>query len=294
MAARRYWWTGPMLIGGTGALLYWLEHRRPLRRQTESKTRRDLRNLAVAALSAATIRAVEQPIVGPLAEVVEQRCWGLFGILRLPRCLQFPLALAAMDYTLFLWHMLAHRVPLLWRFHQVHHVDLDMDASTALRFHFGEMVLSVPWRAAQVLMLGISPGVLSVWQTLTLMEVLFHHSDVDLPVEVERWLARVIVTPRMHGIHHSIVEAETNSNWSSGLSLWDWLHGTFRLDVPQEQIVIGVPVYRKPEEVVLPKILVMPFGKQRPNWEPRVYLSGIRIRSAGDGAKSAGGSSAGG
>src|SRR5205085_4254345 len=122
-------------------------------------------------------------------------------------------------------------------------------------------------RAAQVLLLGISPRALRLWQTLTLVEVMFHHSNVELPVEVERWLSKVIVTPRMHGIHHSIIQEETDSNWSSGLTVWDWLHGTLRLNVPQDEISIGVPAYRDPAEVTLPHLLAMPFGKQRPTWQ---------------------------
>ncbi len=174
--------------------------------------------------------------------------------------------MALLDYTLYLWHVLTHKVPFLWRFRQPHHVDLDLDASTALRFHFGEMVLSVPWRAAQVLVLGVSPLSLSVWQTATLLEIMFHHSDVKLPAKVERWLCRLIVTPGMHGIHHSVVPEETNANWSSGLTVWDWLHGTLRLDVPQEAITVGVPAYRDPDEVRLSEVLAMPFEEQRDTW----------------------------
>ncbi len=98
------------------------------------------------------------------------------------------------------------------------------------------------------------------------MEILFHHSNVELPVEVERWLCRLVVTPRLHGIHHSIVPEETNSNWSSGLTICDWLHGTLRLDVPQSEITIGVPAYREPEDVRLSNVLAMPFGEQRDSW----------------------------
>src|SRR5205823_9528557 len=129
-----------------------------------------------------------------------------------------------------------------------------------------EMVVSVPWRAAQVALLGVSPQALRAWQMLTLIEVMFHHSNVELPIEVERWLSRFIVTPRLHGIHHSIVPEETDSNWSSGLTVWDWLHGTLRLNVPQDRITIGVPAYRVPEEVSLVEVLKMPFVKQRPTW----------------------------
>ncbi len=259
-------WLSGLLVGGTLCALLWLERRRPLRRAVEPKGRRNARNLAVAALSAAAIQLAEKPITQPLTGLVERRRWGLLKRLSLPVWLEVPLAVALLDYTLYLWHVLVHQVPFLWRFHQPHHVDLDLDASTALRFHFAEMVASVPWRAAQVVVIGVSPLALSVWQTATLVEILFHHSNVELPVEVERWLCRLIVTPRMHGIHHSVVPEETGSNWSSGLTVWDWLHGTLRLNVPQDAITIGVLAYRAAEEVTLPHVLAMPFGEQRDSW----------------------------
>jgi sterol desaturase/sphingolipid hydroxylase (fatty acid hydroxylase superfamily) len=256
-----------VLVGGTFAALWWLERRRPLRRPVEPKLRREGRNLAVAGLAALTVRLAERPVVGPLAALVERRRWGLVQRLPLPGWLRLPLAVGLLDYTLFLWHILTHRVPALWRFHLAHHVDLDLDASTALRFHFGELALSVPWRAAQVLLLGVGPRALAVWQTATLMEVMFHHSNVELPAGLERWLCRLVVTPRVHGILHSVVPEETGSNWSSGLTVWDWLHGTLRLKVPQAAVTVGVPAYRDPAEVTLPRVLAMPFGPQRPTWQ---------------------------
>src|SRR5439155_4858969 len=103
----------------------------------------------------------EKPVTQPLTALVEQRRWGLLKRLALPAWLEVPLAVALLDYTLYIWHILVHKVRFLWRFHQPHHVDLDMDASTALRFHFGEMVLSVPWRALQIVLIGASPRALS-------------------------------------------------------------------------------------------------------------------------------------
>lgn len=258
-------WLNAALLGGAFAALFWWERRRPLRHAVENKNVRTGRNLTVAALSAAAIRLAEKPFTDPLSALVERRRWGLVPCLHLPAWLEVPLAVALLDYTLYVWHVLAHRVPWLWRFHVVHHVDLDLDASTALRFHFGEMVASVPWRVAQVVLIGVSPAALSVWQTLTLMEIMFHHSNVELPVGVERWLCRLIVTPRMHGIHHSIVPGETNTNWSSGLTLWDALHGTLQLNVPQAAVTVGVPAYRAPAEVTLPHMLALPFERQRPS-----------------------------
>ena len=237
-----------------------IEHLKPLRtRVSEPKARRVSRNLAIAGLAAATVQLVEEPIVRPFARRAERHRWGLVPRLPLPPAARTLLALLALDYTLYLWHVLVHRVPFLWRFHIVHHADRDLDASTAIRFHFLELAASVPWRAAQVTAIGVSPRTLSLWQTLTLMSVLFHHSNVRLPAGVDTALSRVFVTPRLHGIHHSTQESEVNSNWSSGLSLWDRLHGTLRTDVAQDAIVIGVAGLDDPDDVQLSRMLVRPF-----------------------------------
>jgi sterol desaturase/sphingolipid hydroxylase (fatty acid hydroxylase superfamily) len=257
------WVSAPLMVGAFG-LLVWLERRRPLRRAVEPKLRREARNLAVAAVGAAALRLSEKPAADALTSLVERRRWGLLKLFRLPAWLEVALAVILLDYTLYLWHVLTHRVPFLWRFHIAHHADLDLDASTALRFHFAELVLSVPWRAGQILLIGVSPLALGVWQTFLFLSILFHHSNVELPIEVERRLNRLFVTPRMHGIHHSVSEQETNSNWSSGLTVWDRLHGTLRLNVPQDGIVIGVPDQRDPEEVGLIAVLGMPFNEARP------------------------------
>jgi sterol desaturase/sphingolipid hydroxylase (fatty acid hydroxylase superfamily) len=109
---------------------------------------------------------------------------------------------------------------------------------------------------------------------------MFHHSNVQLPYRLERWLSKLIVTPRMHGIHHSIVPEELNSNWSSGLTIWDWLHGTLTLNVPQEQITIGVAAYRDPREVVLPRLMKMPFSREQrdPSQLPKTHELPTRSR----------------
>lgn len=260
------WLSGALVLGAFGALLLF-ERRRPLRGEVEPKLRHEGRNLAVAGLGAVALQLAESPIARRLTDLVERRKLGLLKLVRLPVWLETALAVVLLDYTLYIWHVLTHKVPLLWRFHLVHHVDLDLDASTALRFHFGELIFSVPGRMGQIILIGVSPLALSIWQTLLLLSILFHHSNVRLPVEAERRLNRLIVTPRMHGIHHSMVREETDSNWSSGLTVWDWLHGTLRLNVPQDEITIGMPAYHEPEDIALVKILVMPFGEQRPRWQ---------------------------
>ena len=264
------WVRAPLLLG-TFAVLLWLERRRPLRRTVEPKARRTGRNVTMAAVAAAALQFTEGPVIRRLSAFVASRRWGILKVVRLPMGLELPLAVVLLDYTLYLWHVLLHRVPWLWRMHIVHHIDRDLDVSTAARFHAAEMVISVFWRAGQVILIGMTPLALSVWQTLVLVSVMFHHSNVRLSIAMEQRLNRFIVTPRMHGIHHSIIEEETDSNWSSGLTLWDRLHGTLKLDIPQDVIIIGVPAYRRDPEVRLDMLLRLPFLPQRPSWR---FLNG--------------------
>lgn len=272
------------LLGYAAGLMI-AEVLRPLRHPREPRARRAARNAAFGAIAATTVQVLEVPVVMPVARLVERRGLGLLPRLPLPGAVRTLLAVAALDYTLYLWHVLVHRVPALWRFHEVHHADRDLDALTAIRFHFGELAASVPWRAGQVALLGVPPSTLSTWQTLTLASVLFHHSNLRLPLALERALAWIVVTPRLHGIHHSRVADEMNSNWSSGFTVWDRLHGTFRDDVPQAAIDIGVPGFDAPSAVTLPKMLAAPFVTGLPeagDRSERAPGEGEALRRGGD------------
>jgi sterol desaturase/sphingolipid hydroxylase (fatty acid hydroxylase superfamily) len=252
-----------MVVAAVG--LFVLERRRPLRTRHQDEPERTLRNLAAGALSMAVIGLMQSPLVKPLAKRVAGQRLGIAQRLTGPEWLRDGAAFLLLDYTIYVWHVLTHKVPFLWRFHLVHHVDLDLDTTTALRFHALDMMLSIPWRAAQVRCCGASPWALQLWQTFFFVSVLFHHSNLRLPLALERVLVRFITTPRLHGIHHSVVRGETDSNWSSGLSFWDWLHGTLRVDVPQDAVTIGVPGYREP--LTLPELLELPFVQQRDAWQ---------------------------
>lgn len=254
------------LVVGAFGLLLWLERLRPVRRRVEPALPHHVRNFAIGATGALAVIAIETPVVRPLAHLIQARRWGSLGTLQLPFWAEAAVAIVLMDYSFYLWHVLLHRVPLLWRFHVVHHVDLDLDTSTAIRFHFGELAISVPWRAAQVLAIGLTPSTFAMWQVWFAACVMFHHSNIRLPIQWERSLNRVFVTPRMHGIHHSNKPDETNSNWSSGLTVWDWLHRTLRLEVPQAEIVIGIPAFSEVTAVELKKVLVVPFCPQPDYW----------------------------
>ena len=259
------WIRAPLILGFCGWLL-WNEVRNPTRGTKESKLLRSGRNLAIAAVAAASVQYVEMPIAWPLSIWAEVRNFGLVRIFGLPAWIEIPVTLLALDYTLYWWHLLNHRVAFLWRFHQPHHTDRDMDASTALRFHFGEVVLSTGWRAAQIVLIGVSPLAYSIWQIALILSILFHHSNLKLNKNVERLLGFVLVTPRMHEIHHSNIHSDSDSNWSSGLSLWDRLHGTLCEHEPSTNITIGVPAYSDEKDVVLTKVIKMPFTSQRESW----------------------------
>jgi sterol desaturase/sphingolipid hydroxylase (fatty acid hydroxylase superfamily) len=238
----------------------------PLRRTVESKQRRIARNLTVGGVSLALTPLLQAPLLHPVASWIVRDGIGLLQTTSWPRWVETIIAIVLLDYTLWWWHWANHRVPLFWRFHLVHHIDRDLDASTALRFHFGELLLSIPVRAVQMILVGVDPQMLWLWQTILFGSILFHHANLRLPIAFERVLVRFIVTPRMHGIHHSDRIEETNTNYSSLVSVWDLLHGTLRLDVPQERVVIGVPAYDTPEDVTIGKMLLLPFRSQRNDW----------------------------
>ena len=143
------------------------------------------------------------------------------------------------------------------------HTDLDLDVTTAARFHFGEIFFSTAFLSIVLFVGGISPFTFIIFFVVLEGAVAFHHSNWRLPIGLERVLNLIIVTPRMHGIHHSIVQRETNSNWGTVFCWWDKLHRTLRRDIPQDAIMIGVAAYRDEHELTLEKLWALPFRKQR-------------------------------
>jgi sterol desaturase/sphingolipid hydroxylase (fatty acid hydroxylase superfamily) len=187
-----------------------------------------------------------------------------------------------MDLTFYWWHRANHRIPLLWRFHNIHHLDPDLDVSTAFRFHFGELAFSSAFRVAQIALIGPSLGSILVYETVFQAGTLFHHSNLRLPIPLERRLVRLIVTPRMHGIHHSHVRGETNSNYATVFSFWDRLHRTLGLNIPQDAIDIGIPGYAGERDNALVNALLAPFRAQRDYW--RRTDGSLPVRTATEGS----------
>ena len=256
---------GPLLFALFVVLLF-LEYRWSLRRWVNGFVRRLITNAAVALPTLFVMRLGLIPAVVAAAHWARQQEFGLLHLLPLPTWLHAVLAFLLLDYSLYVWHVLSHKVPLLWRFHNVHHTDLDLGVSTAIRFHFGEMLLSGMFRTAWVLLIGAGPLVVLVYEIVFEASVAFHHSNWRLPYRLERVLSWVVVTPRMHGIHHSVVRRETDSNYSNLLNVWDRLHRTIRLNVRQDEITVGVPGYREGHDLTVLGLLTLPFRRQRDYW----------------------------
>lgn len=244
-------------------LLLLLQWRFPLRRQYFAFLRRLVRNFALALPSLAVLRWAMLPLPLAVARWAATHHFGLLQWLPFPAWLGWTACFLLMDYAYWWWHRANHIIPFFWRFHNVHHTDLDLDVSTASRFHFGEMILSVGFLSLAVFVFGLNPLMLLVFFITFETATLFHHSNWRLPIDLERFLNQVMVTPRMHGIHHSIVERETNSNWGTIFCWWDWFHRTLRRDIPQDSITIGVAAYRDEKELTIGRLLLLPFRRQR-------------------------------
>ena len=204
------------------ALLVVAETRAPLRPRTRPRGERLAANAVVAVGAVLVVRVAVVPVGLGVAGAAERGGFGVLHWVAAPPLIAWAAGLLLLDYTMYVWHRLNHRVPLLWRFHLVHHTDLDLDVSTALRFHVGELLLSCGWRAAQVAAIGPPTALVLAFELVFGAATAFHHSNWCLPPAVDRALASLVVTPRLHGIHHSTLEAETNSNWSVMFSISRW------------------------------------------------------------------------
>ena len=240
-----------LLMGGEAAF--------PLRRRTRPRMRRWVVNLGVSVLAFVVGVLIVRHAALATAAWADGRSLGLLPAVGLPTPIGFALGFLLMDLTFYYWHRANHVFPLLWRFHRIHHVDPDLDVTTSFRFHLGEVVYSTPFRVVQVLLIGATPTIYIVYEFFFQLATMFHHSNLHIPIGLERLLNRVIVTPRMHGIHHSQWREETNTNYSVIFRVWDALHRSLRLNIPQAEISVGVDGYGAPHDNRLMGLLVLPF-----------------------------------
>ena len=198
-----------------------------------------------------------------VTEWARQQPFGLLHGLALPAWVEWPLGLVLFDGWMYTWHRLSHRVKFLWRFHAVHHSDRAMDVTSAVRFHTGEIVISSLARLMVLPLIGLTMPQLLLYEAILLPVILFHHSNIRIPSGLDRVLRCVITTPWMHWVHHSNWQPETDSNFSSVLSIWDRLFGTFRLRDDPGTIQLGLDDgQEKGEWQSLRAMIASPFRKQ--------------------------------
>ena len=234
----------------------------PRRAPTVSKAVRWVNNLGLAACNTLLSRVLFPAAAVGMAAFAADQGWGLLRYFDTPAWLAVPVAVIAMDFVIWLQHVVVHAVPALWRLHRVHHADLDYDLTTGARFHPIEIVLSMLVKFATIVVLGPPVVAVLAFEVILNGMAMFNHGNVRMPPAVDRALRWVIVTPDMHRVHHSVEDDETNSNFGFNLSWWDRLLGTYR-DQPRlghEGMTIGIRDFRRPRQVSwLPGLMALPF-----------------------------------
>ena len=250
----------PVVAAACLALLWTLEGLFPMFEDRTGRTPHDLGNLALGLFNAVVVPVLFATATLAVTLWASDSGLGLLNEVDAPPWAELVLAVIVFDAWQYFWHRLNHRIPLLWRFHAVHHSDADLDASTALRFHTGEIVLSSLARLAVLPVLGLSIGQLLGYETVLLPVILFHHSNIRVPEAVDRRLRAVIVTPWMHWVHHSDWQPETDSNYASVFSIWDRIFRSFRLRRDPRGIRLGLGL-EDPEWNTLDGVMRMPLRR---------------------------------
>ena len=255
----------PIRLGfffGIFAVMALWEFAAPRRRLTQSKRVRWANNVGLVFFNSFVLRILFPTAAVGMALFAREHGWGVLNYVDVPYALAVIGAVLVLDFFIWLQHVMVHAVPALWRLHRVHHADLDFDVTTGARFHPIEILLSMLIKFAVIAVLG--PPVLAVilFEVLLNATSMFNHSNVRIPVGIDRVLRLFVVTPDMHRVHHSIEDDETNSNFGFNLPWWDRLFGTYR-DQPRaghEGMTIGIRTFRDGKSCSwLTGMLVMPF-----------------------------------
>jgi len=247
---------GMLLIMGLWELLA------PRRAPKISKLLRWVNNLGLVFLNSLILRLVFPLAATGMAFFAAEHGWGIFNYYEINPLLEIIICVIAMDFIIYLQHVLVHAVPILWRLHRVHHADLDYDVTTGSRFHPVEIIISMLIKLATIVVLGPPVVAIIIFEVLLNGMAMFNHGNVGLPKILDKFLRILIVTPDMHRVHHSIEDDETNSNFGFNLSCWDRLFGTYREQPRKGQVdmAIGIRGFTQPQQTTwLHGLLVLPF-----------------------------------
>lgn len=234
--------------------------RRPL---TCSRGERWFVNLSMVALDTALARLLLPVFPVGLAIAVRSRGGGLLNLMPLPFWVQVVLTVVVLDFVIYAQHRLFHVTPLFWRFHRMHHTDLDLDVTSGNRFHPLEILFSLVVKLAVVMGLGAPPLSVLIFEVLLNATSQFSHGNIRLPLFLDRYLRLFLVTPDMHRVHHSVIPRETNSNYGFNLPWWDRLCGSYRSQPEAGHLgmTIGLKEFREQRQLTLAKLLLLPFRR---------------------------------
>ena len=241
----------------------WWEAIAPRRLRSYSRAKRWPANLAIATLGTVVVRfAMPLDALG-FASFCTTHGWGLLNTIPLRRTIAVIGAVIALDFAIYLQHVLFHALPVLWRFHRMHHTDLDLDVTSGVRFHPVESVISMAIKLAAIAVLGPPVAGVLAFEVLLNASSLFNHSNVAIAPANDALMRLLICTPDMHRVHHSIVVRETNSNFGFNLPWWDRLFGTYCSEPAAGQIgmTIGIEQFREADELGFIRMLIQPWRK---------------------------------
>jgi sterol desaturase/sphingolipid hydroxylase (fatty acid hydroxylase superfamily) len=236
----------------------------PRRRQEVPRRGRWPSNFGIVVVDSLLVRVAFPTAAVGFALFCETQGWGLFQAMEAPGWLALVASVVILDLAIYFQHVLFHAVPVLWRFHRMHHADTEFDVTTGLRFHPVEILLSMGIKFAVIAALGPPAIGVLVFEVLLNATSMFNHGNVRLPIGIDRVLRWLVVTPDMHRVHHSIHREETDSNFGFNLPWWDRLFGTYRAQPRDghEGMAIGIEVFRDPRELRLDRMLTQPFRKE--------------------------------
>jgi len=247
-------------VGIFAVMAVW-EMMAPRRQWNTAKAKRWVVNLAIVGFNSLLTRVLFASGALGAAILAGQGEVGLFNQLNWPWWAELIIAVVVLDLVVYIQHVLMHAVPILWRLHMVHHSDLDVDVTTGVRFHPIEIALSMFIKIGAVILIGVSPTAVLMFEVMLNATSMFNHSNVRIPVQVDRMLRWIVVTPDMHRVHHSVIPRETNRNFGFNLSWWDRVLGTYLSDPSKghEYMTIGLEQYRDPTRLTWLGLVALPF-----------------------------------
>ena len=252
-------WRLSVFIAVLASMLLW-QYLQPFRPALAHNSRRMLNNLGLAFFNTLVMKLALPIGLSGLAVYAQQQQWGLLNQFTLPVIVQWLICLLLLDLLIYWQHRVLHLAPWLWRIHRLHHSDLHFDATTALRFHPVEMLLSLLIKMLAVIALGLPPETIIVFEILLSAMALFNHSNIQLPAPMEKIVRPFLVTPSMHRIHHSLNMQESNRNFGFNLSCWDRLFGSYQADayMDQRQLPLGIAGCLYAQQDRFDKLLLQP------------------------------------